>query len=272
MTTQLPPVAFSGNIPTNYDTHLGPIFFEPFAADIAERVSQLKPQRMLELACGTGRLTRQLAKILPPGGHLVATDINPAMLAFASGQLFDTPAITWDMVDAEDLPYPGYSFDVVVSQFGAMFYKDKIKAYAEARRTLNPGGIFFMLTWDRLENNPVALTAHQTLAHFFPINTPGFFNVPFSYHNEQQIRNEIALAGFGAIHSVLVTLKGRSTTALSVAMGLLKGSPAYTEIVERDPELLEPMLEELSARLAAQFGASNLEVPIQARLFVAEKS
>lgn len=271
MITQPSPVAFSGNIPRYYDAHLGPIFFEPFSIDVAERIGQLKPQNVLELACGTGRLTRRLAESIPAGAQLVATDINPAMIALASAKLADAASITWDVVDAHSLPYPENSFDVVVSQFGAMFYTDKIAAYAETLRALKPGGIFFMLTWDKLENNPVALTAHQTLQHFFPNDPPQFFKIPFSYYNESQIRGELETSGFGLVHSVLITLKGHGESALSVAKGLLQGTPTYTALMDRDETLLEPIMDEVSRRLADQFGTANIEAPVQARLFIAEK-
>ncbi|MBK7556738.1 MAG: class I SAM-dependent methyltransferase [Flavobacteriales bacterium] len=130
-------VQFSGSIPRNYDEHLGPLFFEPFSELLAERIAALAPSAVLELACGTGRLTRHIAQRLDKSARMVATDINPAMLEFAKQQL-PNEDIEWNAVDAVSLPYPDKSFDLVVVQFGVMFYSDRMQAYREALRALRP--------------------------------------------------------------------------------------------------------------------------------------
>ena len=271
MIAQQPSVSFSGNIPANYDTGLGPLFFEPYAVDLAQRISVLRPRKVLELACGTGRLTRHLQQTLRGISEITATDINAAMLSFASNELKDEPAIRWDLVDAVSLPYADNSFNCIVSQFGVMFYSDRPKSYAEAHRVLKPGGLLFCLTWDKRDNNPAAELAHQTLADFFPADTPGFYQIPFSYYDERVIHHELALGGFEEMHSVVIPLTGFAATAGAAAQGLLEGTPAFTAIAERDETLLKPLKLELSARLTERFGATDLKVPLRARLFVAAK-
>lgn len=271
MIAQQPPVAFSGNIPTHYDAGLGPLFFEPYARELAARIAALRPRKVLELACGTGRLTRHLQQNLRETSEITATDVNPAMLAFASNELKDEPFIRWDLVDAVSLPYPDNSFNCIVSQFGVMFYSDRPKSYAEAYRALKPGGMLLCLTWDKRAHNPAADLAHQTLADFFPIDTPAFYEVPFSYHDEHIIRHELALGGFDEIYSEVIQLTGYAATAEMAAQGLLEGTPVFTAIAERDESLLEPLKWELSQRLALQFGDTDLRVPLQARLIVAAK-
>ncbi|TNE59876.1 MAG: class I SAM-dependent methyltransferase [Bacteroidetes bacterium] len=271
MIAKQPSIAFSGDIPAFYHTHLGPLFFEPYAADMASRIRKQGPQKVLEIACGTGILTRQLANELPEGSHLVATDLNPSMLDYASALLSQTPAISWDIADAVDLSYPDNTFDCVASQFGAMFYSDRPRAYAEALRVLKPGGTFYMLTWDSMEKNPVSRIAHQTLESFFPFDTPGFFRVPWAYYEESLIRAELKAGGFEQIEHIPLAFSGKATSSLSVAKGLMRGTPVHPAILERDASLLEPIQRELSARIAAQFGDQQLEIPLQASLYVATK-
>jgi SAM-dependent methyltransferase len=154
MIAQQESIAFSGNIPANYDNYLGPLFFEPFALEVAARIRPLQPAALLEIACGTGRVTRHLPSNLPAGADIVATDINPEMLAYAQKMMPEGNSIIWDIADAVSLPYRNESFDCILSQFGVMFYSDRPQAYAEALRTLKPGGTFVFTVWDTLRFNP----------------------------------------------------------------------------------------------------------------------
>lgn len=271
MIAQPASIAFSGNIPANYDAYLGPLFFEPFALALARQIAQLRPAAVLEVACGTGRLTQHLPDLLPADASILATDISPAMLSYAKEVLSKHKNIRWDVVDAVTLPYNDQVFDSVISQFGVMFYSDRPKAFAEAFRALKPGGAFVFTAWDKLEYNPAAQLTDETLRHFFPIDTPAFYQVPFSYHDELRIRYDLAAAGFETIRMETLQLTGNADTAEAAAKGLLEGTPVHTAIVERDAALLAPMRRVLAEELTARFGAVNLRVPLQARLVVAVK-
>jgi ubiquinone/menaquinone biosynthesis C-methylase UbiE len=130
---------FAGSIPQLYERFMVPMIFEPYAADMARDVVACKPRKVLELAAGTGVVTRRLARELPAGVEIVATDLNQAMLDEAARAGTARP-VQWRQADAMKLPFEDASFDVVACQFGAMFFPDKAKAYAEARRVLRPGG------------------------------------------------------------------------------------------------------------------------------------
>lgn len=272
MTTQKQvPIAFSGSIPPNYDTFLGPLFFEPFALDMAERLRHLQPKSVLEVACGTGRVTKHLPQVLPEGAIIVATDVNPAMVDFAKEQLKEHTAIQWDVVDAVSLPYHNKQFDCIVSQFGVMFYSDRRRAYAEAFRVLRPGGAFLFNAWDSLSRNPAARLTDETLAHFFPTDTPAFYKVPFSYHDANEIREDLQSVGFEISAMQVLHLTGHAELAEDAARGLLEGTPAYTAITERDATLLPVMKKALADDLATLFGEKDLSVPLQARVVMAVK-
>ena len=120
--------SFVGSIPENYDRYLGPITLEPYAVDLVKRVTVGEGKTVLELACGTGILTRPLRDRLPKNVKLVATDLNPAMLVYAEKKLGPDAGIEWKQADMLALPFPDQSFDVVVCQFGLMFVPDKQQA------------------------------------------------------------------------------------------------------------------------------------------------
>lgn len=273
MTTQAPatPIAFSGTIPKFYDSYLGPIFFVPYANDMAGRIKKLAPKNLLELACGTGRLTKLLPDVLPKDSKITATDINPSMLSFVKEHVKDD-RIKWEIVDAVSLPFEDNSFDCIVVQFGVMFYSDRQKAFKEALRVLKPGGTFIFNAWDQIRNNTIALQAHETLVHFFPVDTPAFYSVPFSYYDETKIKNDMETAGFKNVNVELVKLKGRSNSASEAAKGLIQGTPTVTAIEDRDAAKLPLILEYLENRITNLFGKSNFDIPLQAFIVSGKKS
>jgi ubiquinone/menaquinone biosynthesis C-methylase UbiE len=270
MTTLQTPVAFSGSIPAYYDSYLGPMFFEPFALEMANRISPLTPSHILELASGTGRLTKFLPAVAAPPASIIASDINPSMVRFGSEKAKHKD-IHWMEIDAVKLPFKDASFDCVVAQFGVMFYSDKINAFKEALRVLKPGGTFIFNCWDDISHNPMARLTNDALQHFFPIDTPAFYQIPFSYYDETSIREDLASAGFKNCSIDLIKKNGYSSSPSHAVQGLLKGTPVITAIEERDADLLPPLMEYLEKEITAMFGKSAFRVPLQARVVSAVK-
>lgn len=238
--------AFAGSIPEFYDRCLGPFLFEPYAADLAARAAALCPKRILETAAGTGIVTAALVEALP-GTEIVATDLNPDMLRVAAAKA-ETGRVTFEAADAQSLPFPDARFDLVVCQFGAMFFPDRVAAYREARRVLRPGGSFLLNVWDRLEANPASQAVAEAVATLFPADPPSFLSrVPFGYHDRALIESDLRSAGFSAIEAETVGKRSRGS-ARELAPGLCQGSPLRAEIEARAPDRLD---EATQAALAA---------------------
>src|SRR4030095_421696 len=134
-----PAQLYSGSVPALYDRYRGPVFFEPFAHDLADCVADLRSGNLLEIAAGTGVVTRVLARVLPETVSIIASDISQAMLDFAAAQP-GLARISWRQADARPLPFDDSAFDAVLCQFGVMFFHDRLAGYREARRVLKPGG------------------------------------------------------------------------------------------------------------------------------------
>jgi ubiquinone/menaquinone biosynthesis C-methylase UbiE len=183
---------FAGSIPKLYDTHMVPLIFEPYAQDLVQRLKTKPVSQLLEIAAGTGVVTRALAAGLDAGTAIVATDLNQAMLDHAA-TVGTKRAVQWRQADAMKLPFADGSFDAVVCQFGAMFFPDKGKAFAEARRVLRRGGVFLFNVWDRIEDNEFADVVTEALAGVFPEDPPRFMvRVPHGYHERSLIARDLA--------------------------------------------------------------------------------
>lgn len=263
---------FAGSIPGLYDRYLGPLIFQPYAAELAQRLFDLKHGNVLEIAAGTGILTWELARRLPHDISIVATDLNQPMLDFASAKLQHPRAITWRQANALDLPFRDQSFDVVVCQFGVMFFPDKSIAYREVLRVLKPGGQFIFSAWDRLEENEIPLAVVDGVSSLFPHDPPQFMaRTPHGYHDKDLIHREVAAAGFEQVKIDTVQLRSRAPSHRDPAIGFCQGSPLRNEIEARDPGRLEEATEASAAVVKAKFGLGPIEGKIQAHVVSANK-
>src|SRR6185436_14315313 len=267
-----PAQMYSGSVPALYDRYRGPVFFEPFARDLADCLADLRAGNLLEIAAGTGIVTRVLARVLPATVSIIASDINQAMLDFAAAQP-GLARISWRQADALALPFDDASFDAVLCQFGVMFFPDRVAGYREARRVLKPGGRFLFSVWDRLEHNPVSRCVIDGLATWHPRNPPRFLaRTPHGHHDTDVIRREIAAAGFGEPTIQTVTLTCRAPSALDPAIGFCQGSPMRGEIEALDASGLEAATEAAAAAIRAEFGNGPIEAPMQALVVTARKT
>jgi SAM-dependent methyltransferase len=251
---------FAGSIPALYDHCLGPLLFAPYARDIAARAAAPGPARILETAAGTGIVTEALAAALPEA-EILATDLNQAMLDVAAARGLGT-RVRFQAADAQALPFPDGSFDLVLSQFGVMFFPDRVGAYREALRVLAPGGRFLFNVWDRVALNPVTEAVGAAMAALFPSDPPSFFRrVPFGYHDAGRIEAELRAAGFAVIQVETVALASR-VDARNAALGLCQGTPMRAEVETLGGDL-ETVTRDVAAALAPFDGK---EMPMSAHV------
>jgi ubiquinone/menaquinone biosynthesis C-methylase UbiE len=234
--------AFAGSIPAIYDECLVPVLFAPYASDLAARAVALGPRAVLELAAGTGVVSHLLAAALP-GAEVVGSDLNPAMLEVAAAH-GDEPNLSFRAADAQALPFAGEAFDVVLAQFGAMFFPDKVAAYAEARRVLAPPhGTLLFNVWDALEANPGSAAIHHAVYEVVPEPKPAFIaRTPFGYHDPSTIEAELRAAGFAEVTVEPVAKTSPPGSAAALARGMCLGSPLANELAAHPPEVRDRAL------------------------------
>jgi ubiquinone/menaquinone biosynthesis C-methylase UbiE len=263
---------FAGSIPEVYDRFLVPLIFEPYARDLAERVARAEPQDLLETAAGTGVLTRAIVSRLPVHTRIVATDLNQPMLNHAATKQSQQDRVTWRQADALALPFDDQKFDVVVCQFGVMFFPEKIKGYREARRVLKPRGHFFFNVWDRISENEFADVVTEALAALFPQDPPMFMaRTPHGYHEVEKIREELTAARFAEISIETVDHRSRATSPKDAAIAYCQGTPLRNEIETRDASLLEDATKAAADALARRFGNGPIDGRIRAHVITATR-
>lgn len=261
---------FGGSIPENYDRYMVPLIFEPYAADLARRAAALSPSAILEVAAGTGVVTRALAPKLAPGASYIATDLNQPMLDYAASRQPPDGRIKWCKADALALPFENAAFDLVCCQFGAMFFPDRPSAYREARRVLRPGGYFLFNVWDRIEENVFANDVTDALAQIFPNDPPRFMaRTPHGYHDTALIFRELKDAGFSDVMIETRAEHSRASSPRIAAVAYCQGTPLRKEIEDRDVGKLESVTNYVASVLEDKFGPGEFAAKIQAHVIVA---
>jgi ubiquinone/menaquinone biosynthesis C-methylase UbiE len=263
---------FTGTGAANYDHYLGPMLFEPAAARVMPFFG--KPGRteaILELAAGTGRLTRHLVSQFPPPVRLVATDLNSDMLDIAKQQI-NNDAVAYSPEDAQNLSFADNSFDLVVCQFGLMFFPDKARGAKEAFRVLRPGGQCLFSTWERVEGIPMLdLIFNHVL---LPANNdadPARFLVPFSLYDPNMLQGLMQNAGFKNIQYNKITFQSGETNAETIVTGLFSKHSIGAEILRTDPEKFDRIKTEMETKIKQQFGNGTFSFELAAHLVSGSK-
>jgi ubiquinone/menaquinone biosynthesis C-methylase UbiE len=243
--------AFVGAVPENYDRHLGPVLFDPFATFVARRVAAYRPRRVLELAAGTGRLTRRLRQWLPDA-RITATDLNVQMLEQAA-RVRDVDGVQWLPADAQALPFEDATFDLVISQFGVMFFDDRVGANAESRRVLADGGRVVQVIWDGLATNDFARAVHAVVSSLAPEAADFISRVPHGYHDVEAISADLRGAGLTDADVETVTIEVTADAA-DLAAGFVYGSPLGAAL-DAAGVAAQVVVEQATARLLSECAA-----------------
>jgi SAM-dependent methyltransferase len=252
-----------------YDELLVPLTFQAYADDMAHRLKDTRAGSILEVAAGTGAVTRALADALPHEVTITATDVVPGMVDRAR-RAGTTRPVTWEQADATALPYESESFDVVVCQFGAMFFEPKRDAFAEMRRVLRPGGQLLCSVWDGLEHNDFAAGVNDALQAHFLDEPPRFLErKPYAYHDRDEITADLRAAGFDE-HPAIERVEhvSRSGEPIDVAAAFIGGTPLRDQIEARGPDLLAGAIAATAAVLTERFGPADLQGRMSAQFFV----
>jgi len=257
---------FTNDDAENYDRYLGPLFFEPYGQYTASQIDAGNISSVLEIACGTGRVTRHLRKVLPASVRLFATDISSDMLSITKRQL-NNNGIIFQVEDAQKLSFADNSFDVVICQFGMMFLPDKQKGFDELYRVLRPGGKLMIFTWDDTLNMPLfkMLIDDLILPHFNDEDTTRF-KTPFSLHDAKILHGWMKNSGFKHTESNKISLPSGNSTAELIVTALFTKHPLGKEIMAKDPDAFEPIALKFAERIMEQFGAENTSTPLSALL------
>lgn len=259
--------SFVGDIPGHYDNGLGPNIFVDYADKLSNLCCNGDAKNVIELAAGTGILSRKLRNKLSADCRLMVTDLNQPMLDVAKGKFSEGENVEFRVANAMDLPFDDDVFDLMVCQFGVMFFSDKSASFLEAARVLKPGGRYVFNVWSAMSENPFSIMAQNVGTQFFPTDPPGFYKVPFHYWDPEVVRADLVAGGWSEVEHETIQLNKTIANPEAFAAALVYGNPLIDEIRERGGVDPKEVVLEMQSALKATFGSSGMTMPLSATTF-----
>jgi SAM-dependent methyltransferase len=263
--------AFAGTLAEFYDLYLVPLNFAPYAEVVADRAKALFPRHVLETAAGTGVVTEALARILPTEVTITATDLNQAMIERGKARP-GMERVKWQQADAMKLPFLDGAFDLMVCQFGVMFFPDKRTSFQESFRVLTRGGTYLFVLWDDYANMPHSplWIAAQTVGDMLRCDPHTLLNPP--YFDEPTIRADLTATGFRNVKVDRIARTARAASARDAAVITVQGSLIRSAIERVDPSRLVEATKAVEETMIARFGERPVEGEMKALIVTTTKS
>lgn len=249
-----------------YDSHSVPAMFGPLAQATMEKVNLSNSSHIIDIACGTGALTREIAKTLSGKGRVVGVDLNETMIEVAqANQPKSDHAFEWHAADVCDIPYQDGSFDYAFIQQGLQFFPDKPAALKEVHRILRNQGQLFLTCWRAVSPFNGALA--DALERHVGSDAATKAKAPFSFRDGDLISNLLTDSGFQIIRHDALVLERRFEDLRAQIMAL----PIEADLRKAGDSITETVVAEVAAALALYDRSGVLHVPQEAHLFVAER-
>jgi SAM-dependent methyltransferase len=238
-----------------YERFFGPAMFEPLAGVLVERAAPRPGERVLDVACGTGIVTRRLPLLVGESGRVVGLDLSPEMLAVARSQPSrDGAPVDWIEGDAQALPLEDGTFDLVVCQQGLQFVPDRAAAAREMRRVLGEDGRAVVAVWQGLDRHPMFRALIEAEAEHLGLPVERLAT-PFSLGDADRLRALFDGAGFAAVDVSTADISARFAPAdRFIRLTVRAAAAVMPELAEGGPEAMEELARAVTGAVEPEAG------------------
>ena len=261
----------AGDMAENYEQYFVPAIFRPWATDLLDLTAPQEGERVLDLACGTGIVSRLAAERVGPSGKVIGLDINPGMLAVAGSATPAGASIEWRQGNAEDMPFPDKAFDLVICQQGLQFFPNKPVALREMYRVLAPAGRLALSVWRDIQHIPGYIALADALASHVSAEAAGFMHMTGSVADE--LEGLAVEAGFQKVAVRSASRKLHFSSPEAFVWEIIQCTPLawMTAVNQAGESTRANVINEVSAKLRPYVDDDGLTFPIEARVLTASK-
>ena len=258
----------SGTAARNYERFVAS-WFRPWAVDLVARAGLQPGWDVVEVACGTGVLTRAAAAAVGADGSITATDLDEGMLAEAARHEVTSALVRWRTADATALPFLAGSFDAVLCQQGLQFVPDRLTAAKEMRRVLRSGGVAAASVWRAPEHNPYISALAEGLRRHLSEAAAASMLAPCGFGDPDELAELFRGAGFSQVEVQASTIARDPVDAATAIAGNLAALPVAEEVLAMDADARAAMTDDIVAQLAPFIHDGALSAPSSANTVVA---
>jgi SAM-dependent methyltransferase len=263
----------SGSGPEAYERYIVPAWMGAWARDLVDIGEVRADQRVLDVGCGTGVVTRQAARLAGPSGKVVGLDVNEGMLQmarrFAAQEAIDS--IEWQQGDAASMPLGEAAYDLVLCQQGLQYFPDRAAAMREMARVLVPGGRLALSVWRALERHPFFVALVQALEASLGSGAAASLRAAFTLADREELRSLVSAAGFRNVHVRLDVKISRYPSLEEFVPGYMAATPMASAVAAMTGEERTRMVREVIQSLRDYMDDGGLAAPMECYVVTAEK-
>ena len=260
--------SLSGSPAEMYERYLVSGIFGPWSVDLLQRMNPQPREHLLDVACGTGIVSRQAAPMVAPSGRIVGVDMNAAMLDQARSL---DEFIEWREGDATGMPFSDQEFAVVICHHGIQLIPNRSKAISEMHRVPRPNGRLGIAAWCDIQGSPGYLSLTQALERHVGASAAGTMDEPFGLGNASVVSALLEEGGFRDVHVQRVSKMTHFASPEEFTRAILVGGVMRRTGTQFSEETIQLLIDDVSADLQSYLSADGLSVPMEAHLAIARK-
>ena len=253
-----------------YERYLVPIATAPWAEHLIALAAPRSGERVLDVGCGTGIVSRTVAPRVGDGGQVTGLDLNDDMLAVArAASATIRPTIEWRQGDAAALPFADAGFDIVFCQYAIQFFPDPAAALREMRRVLAPDGCLALMVGRSVEQNRVYGLVAETMARHAGPQAGVMMRSPFPDWTTADLRDLVASAGFPETQVGIHIMNLRYPSAADLLWQEASYSPLSGVFAALDPAARDALVADVTDALTPYTDDTGVIFPIESQTIIA---
>ena len=270
MSQQMNWTGYGGGAAEIYERHMVPAIFGPWAEDLLALATPKPGERVLDVACGTGVVTRLVAQRVGPTGTVVGLDLNPGMLAVARAVPPRHGAqIEWREGNVGAIPVADATFDLALCQQGLQFFPDRPAALREIRRVLAPRGRLALSVWRPMQHSSGFEALATALGRLIAPEAAAIMQGPFALGSADELRTLVTGAGFGDVVVQPAAKTLRFPSPEEFVRRYVAATPLAAVVAKANDEARAALITEVDAALKSSVDHDGLAFPIEAHLVLA---
>ncbi len=256
----------------SYQDNVVPAILGPMGARLVEAAEPRPGERVLDVACGTGAVTRVAARAVGEKGRVTGMDLGAHMLSVATTVPQENGApIRWAQGDAATLPFADDLFDIVLCAQGYMFFPDRVQTLREAVRVLAPGGRLALAVWATPEHNPYFSAMYEGLFPHISEETAVVMKVPFALADPNDLRSLFTEAGVSEVRVETVAASLRLPSLKQFIPRHMAAMSVAPELAKLDSDVVGALIRGMQSALSSYEDGEGLRVPFQINIAIARR-